>query len=111
MTSGKTFLKKCCLSRILNDERKLFMQNSCRRRGEKSLVCRKNKRCKNLELGRAPHLYYSVRRDPVQSVWTEESSVNLDWERYAELRDKIRIPNFTVKALETIVCLSRQMPS
>ena len=77
----------------------------------KVLYAEKNKRCKNLELGRAPHLYYSVRRDPVQSVWTEESSVNLDWERYEELRDKIRIPNFTVQALETIVCLSGQMPS
>lgn len=86
-------------------------KNSCRRRGEKSLLSRKNNRCRNLELGRAPHLYYSVRRDPVQSVWTDESSVNCDWERHAELPDKIRIPNFTSKALKTIVCLSRQMPS
>ena len=81
------------------------------RRSEKSLLSRKNNRCRNLELGRAPHLCYSVRKDPVQSVWTEESRVTCDWEKHAELLDKIRIPNFTSKALKTIVCLSRQMPS
>lgn len=111
MTSGKTSLKKCCLSRILNDERKLMERIHAEEEAREVLYAEKNKRYRNLELGRAPHLYYSIRRDPVQSVWTEESSVNLAWERYAELRDKIRIPNFTVKALETIVCLSRQMPS
>lgn len=86
-------------------------KNSCRRRGEKSLLSRKNNWSRNLELGRAPHLYYSVRTDSVQSVWTEESSVNCDWERHAERLDKIRIPNSTIKALKTVVYLSRQMPS